>query len=116
MYYFKSSYLTGNSVSLLETVAENSQHYTKRQVECAKKARALHQALETPLIRDLKAFILMNCIANNPVTVTDVNVAEKILVLTLDKSKERQQGTNHHQLFAKLINNHADVDLCMDTL
>ncbi len=40
LYYFKPSYSTGNSVSLVETVAENSQHYTKQQVECAKQARA----------------------------------------------------------------------------
>ncbi len=107
----------------METVAENSEHFTLRQIERAKQARALHQLIGTLSIRDLKAVIQMNCIANNPVTVEDINVAEKIFGPDIGVLKGKSTRTkplpvvrNHVKIPAEIINNHADVDLCMDTL
>jgi hypothetical protein len=45
--------------------------------------QALYHALETPFIPDLKAVSQMNLIANNPITTSDIDIAEKILGLML---------------------------------
>jgi hypothetical protein len=50
----------------------------EREVAQAKMAQDLYHSLGTPSINDLKAVIRMNCIKNNPVTISDVNLAEKI--------------------------------------
>ena len=44
---------------MMETVDDNMKHYTQRQIERAKAARALYHSLGTPTIKDYKAFILM---------------------------------------------------------
>ena len=52
----------------------------------------------TPTVTNLKSMIRMNLIKNNKVTTEDVNLAEKLLVLTLEASKERLQKPNLRQL------------------
>jgi hypothetical protein len=65
-------------VSFINTVEESKTFYTEREVAQAKMARDLYHSLGTPPVKDLKAVIRMNCIKNNPVTIPDVNLAEKI--------------------------------------
>jgi hypothetical protein len=65
-------------VSFINTVEENKTFYTEREVAQAKMARDLYQSLGTPSIKDLNAVNRMNYIKNNPVTIADVNLAEKI--------------------------------------
>ena len=64
--------------NLLETVEQNTEHYTNRQIEKAKQARALYHALGTPTIKDFKAILRMNAIKNCPITLEDIDVAEFI--------------------------------------
>jgi hypothetical protein len=70
--------LSGISDVPLETVDENKKFYTARQVERARRARQLFYSLGNPSINDMKAIIWMNTIKNNPVTMDDVDIAEKI--------------------------------------
>ena len=63
---------------MVMTVDENKSFFTDREVERAKKARTLLHTLGCPTIQDLKAIIRMNTIANCPVTIPVVDLAEKI--------------------------------------
>ena len=61
----------------VNTVDENLEYMTERQIKRAKKARELYKAMGSPTIEDLKAIIRMNLIKNNEVSTADVNLAEK---------------------------------------
>ena len=67
--------------------------------------------------------IRMNAIANNPVTVDDIKIAEAIFgpdVGSLKGKTTRQKPTpvvnNYIKISKSLIATHANVELCMDTL
>ena len=62
----------------VQTVEENMQFHTPREVQRAKKARELLVSLGSPSVEDLKKAISTNAIANLPVTTKDVVLAEKI--------------------------------------
>ena len=62
----------------MNTVEENKTFYTERQVAQAKKAREFYHSMGCPSIPDLMAILRMNLVKNNPVTVEDVKLAEKI--------------------------------------
>jgi hypothetical protein len=64
--------------NLVQTLQENKSFYTDREVTRAKKARMLLHTPGCPTIQDLKAIIRMNTIANCPVTINDIDLAEKI--------------------------------------
>ena len=63
---------------MLNTVKENEQFYTSRQLAKAKMARKLYHNVGTPSLRDFKAIVRMNAISNCPITVEDINIAEKV--------------------------------------
>jgi len=63
---------------MVTSVAENSHAFTHRQFENAKRARRLYQIMGRPTVENLKALIRMNAIKDCPVTVEDVDIAEKI--------------------------------------
>ena len=48
--------------NMVQTLDENKKFYTNRQIERAKVARELYQALGTPSVRDFKNIIRMNMI------------------------------------------------------
>ena len=77
LYYIKPQIVTEVS-NLVSTIAENRRNYTIRQFERAKKARKLYHIVGTPTVDNFKALIKMNAIANCPITVEDINIAEKI--------------------------------------
>ena len=79
LYIFKPKYRT--NYSQVNSVEENKAMYTERQFERAKKAKELYYALGTPSTRDFKAIVRSNGIKNNPVTIADIDIAEKILDL-----------------------------------
>ena len=62
----------------METVAENMQGYSKRQIRDEKQARELMIAITCPSPRELKCLIKANMLMNNAVTVEDVNRAMDI--------------------------------------
>ena len=109
--------------NLVDTVAENRKGYTQRQFERAKRARALYHTIGTPTVRNFKALLRMNVIQNCPVTVDDVNMAEKIF--GPDKSSLKGKSTRKKPTVVKhdLVEipkevriKHKELDLCMDTM
>ena len=107
----------------VQTVEENKLFYTDRQVERAKQARELLHALGCPSIADLKNIIKMNSIKDCPVTVDDINLAEKIFgkdIATLKGKSTKQRPTpvvnDIVEIPKELVAAQHDVDLCIDTL
>ena len=65
-------------MQLLGTVEENATSHTKQQQEQAKEARKLHHIIGAPMVNNFKHIIKSNQIWNCPITVEDIEVAEKI--------------------------------------
>ena len=61
-------------ISLAQTLDQNKQMHTKRQQERAEVAKALHESLLFPTIKDYKQIIRTNQIKNCPVTITSVTL------------------------------------------
>ena len=62
----------------VNTVTENMQDFTKRQIQRAEVARALYRKLGFPSTKDFKWVVMSNQIRDCPVTVSDIEVATKI--------------------------------------
>ena len=106
---------------LNSTVKENKTFYTQRQFEKAKQARDLYHALGTPSIHDFKAMLQLNTIANNPVTLNDIKMAENIFGPDIGaiKGKTTRQTPapvveDYIDIPAELIAAQRDVILCID--
>ena len=65
-------------ITLVQTVQENEEGYSQRQILDAKKARDLYAKVGYPSTRDFKNIISNNLILNCPVTASDFVRAEKI--------------------------------------
>jgi hypothetical protein len=107
----------------MDSVEENKKMFTDRQVERAKKARQLYHALGTPSTKDFKAIITMNAIKNLPVTIDDVNLAEKIFGPDIGALKGKTTRhkpcpvvSDYIEIPSELIDNHHNVTLCIDTI
>jgi Reverse transcriptase (RNA-dependent DNA polymerase) len=127
LYYFKPTYNTnsGNETSLvnhsIESVKENKLFFTDRQVQRAKLARNIYHAIGTPSLKDFKLIITSNMIKNIPITIEDINIAEKIFgpdVGALKGKTTRQKPApvvnDYVEVPKELIDNHHNVTLCMD--
>ena len=90
-YYDKPNYRTSNAeITLVNSVEENKQLFTDQQVTRATRARELYHSLGTPSLADFKAIMRMNCIANNPVTIEDIDIAEKKFGPDMEASKAKR--------------------------
>jgi hypothetical protein len=69
---------TNREVSFIQTVHENKQGYSLRQLESARLAKDLYAKVGHPLQNDFKAMVAGGMILNCPVTVDDVIRAHKI--------------------------------------
>lgn len=67
-----------NDIVMVNTVEENEAGFTARQIEQAKRAKKLYGIVGYPSIKDFKAMIQGNLIMNCPVTIEDINIAEKV--------------------------------------
>jgi hypothetical protein len=65
-------------LTLVSTVKQESEGFSKRQLEQAKRARDFQGSVGHPSTQDLKNIIKSNLIINCPVTVADIDCAEKI--------------------------------------
>ena len=61
-----------------------------RQIKKADEARILYHIIGTPTVENFKGLIKMNIIANNPITIEDVDRAEKIIDQVFIAWKEKQ--------------------------
>jgi hypothetical protein len=80
LYVLKPSTLNkqNKEVQLLSSMQENRGFFTTAQFKRAKIARTLYHAMGTQSVQDFKALLRMNMIHNNPVTTSDIELAEKI--------------------------------------
>ena len=70
---------TGNrQVTMVQTVTENENDYSQRQLADTKTARDLYAKVIYPSIRDFSIMITKNMIMNCPVTIEDVMRAKNI--------------------------------------
>jgi Reverse transcriptase (RNA-dependent DNA polymerase) len=127
LYYLKPTYNTNNGKEKslvnhsIESVKENKLLYTDRQVQRAKLARNIYHAIGTPSLKDFKLIITSNMIKNIPITIDDINIAEKIFgpdVGALKGKTTRQKPApvveDYVEVPKELIDNHQNVTLCMD--
>ena len=63
----------------MQTVQENEEGYSQRQIQDAEKARDLYAKVRYPSTRDFQQMISQNLILNCPVTVSDVAEADKFM-------------------------------------
>ena len=70
--------LIEQQIVLLNTVKENELGYTKQQIEQARRARNLYGMIGYPSVMDYKNSVKHNLINNCPITVKDIEAAEKI--------------------------------------
>jgi hypothetical protein len=61
-------------LSLVQTVHENSQFFTPRQIESAKLARDLYEMIGRPSYTDFIAIVKNNLLPNINITVKDVEM------------------------------------------
>ena len=64
--------------NMVTTVKENRMGYTERQFKDAKRARQLYHNIGCPTVENFKQLLRQNIIEDCPVTIDDVNIAEKI--------------------------------------
>jgi hypothetical protein len=65
-------------LAFINTVSENKEGFTKRQIKSAELARTLYNTLSYPSMKDFKWVIKSNQIKDCPVIVQDIDVARKI--------------------------------------
>ena len=68
----------GHHMSMVNTVKEAEEGFSKRQVAQAKLAREFQAIVGNPSTHDLKAIVSSNQLANCPITVDDIERAETI--------------------------------------
>jgi hypothetical protein len=100
---------------------ENKAFYTNQQFAKAKKVCKLYHALGTPSIQDFKAMLQMNLIANNLITVEDIEIAEQIFGSDIGSLKGKTTRMkpipvvdNYIAIPQKLYAKQQDVVLCID--
>ena len=67
-----------SAVTLVTTVQDNLQGYSKKQVEGAKKARELQAMVGHPSTRDFEKMVHANLIANCPITENNIAITNAI--------------------------------------
>jgi hypothetical protein len=107
----------------IETVQENKKGYTQRQFEDAKQARKLYHIIGCPTTENFKALLRQNIIKNCPVTVEDVNIAERIFGPDIGTLKGKSTRTKPIPVKSDLIEIppelkklHKNLTLCMDIM
>ena len=109
-------------VNMIETVEENMQGFSKRQIERAKVARNLYETIGFPSINDYKKIVKMNGIRNCPVTIDDINNMEKIFGTNIYTLKGKVTGQTHGgvkdyiDVPKELKMKNENVELCADIM
>ena len=75
------------NITLINTIEENLQGFSKHQIEQAKLARKLYHVMAIPSIHDFKELIKNNMLYNCPITIEDINNAEEIFGMSVASLK-----------------------------
>ena len=81
-----------------QTKEENEKDYSAAQREKAKVARRLYHRIGTPSVCNFKYIVRSNRIRNCPVTVEDINIAEKSMGRISHTLRVRQLDGTQQQL------------------
>ena len=105
----------------VESVKDNQRDYTERELQRAKRARNLYHSLAVPSIGDFKTIIKMNAISGNPVTLEDVEMAERIYGPSIASLKGKVTRQRPKPVVSSVVpvpkalyQNNAKVVLCID--
>ena len=108
---------------MASTVKENKEGFTKRQFDSAKVARAFYHIAGCPTLTNFKHIIRQNIFKNCPVTVADVDVAERIFGPDLGtlKGKSTRRAPlpvvdDNVAIPPEILEEHKDLVLCMDLM
>ena len=125
LYIYKPKIVTKkeNQVQLVQTMDENKAFFTNCQFAIAKKVHELYHALGMPSTQDFKAMLRMNLIANNPVTMEDIEIAKQIFgpdIRSLKGKTTRQKPipvvNNYIAIPKELYAKQQDIVLCIDSI
>jgi hypothetical protein len=94
---------TNPEVTFLQTVRENEQGYSQRQLEQARLARDLYTKVGHPLPQDFKAMVAGGMILNSPITVADAIRADKIYGPSIAALKGKTVRRSPEQVVTNLI-------------
>ena len=110
--------------NMISTVKENRKGYTQRQFDAAKRARKLYHSLGCPTTENFKAIIRMKVIKNCPVTVDDINIAERIFGPDIGTLKGKTTRRNiakavkddYVEIPKEILKQHNNLTLCIDIM
>ena len=111
----------GSACFMASTVKENKEGFTKRQFDSANKvARAFYHIAGCPTLTNFKHIIRQNIFKNCPVTVADVDVAERIFGPDLGtlKGKSTRRAPlpvvdDNVAIPPEILEEHKDLVLCI---
>ena len=75
--------MDSRDITLVNTIEENTEGFSNRQIEQARKAKNLYNIMGLPSLRDFKGLIENNMINNCPITLEYVNNSIKIYGLSI---------------------------------
>ena len=112
-----------NTFQALETVKENMQGYTQKEIKGARAAKDLYRHFQCPGYEAFKSLLKTNVIQDCPVTVQDAINAEKIfgpdVGLLKGKSRRPKQAAQKNEWIEvprEIYEKHPDLDLHIDVI
>jgi hypothetical protein len=112
-----------NSMSLVQTVAENGKFFTPRQIAQAKVARDLYAMIGRPSKNDFMGIINNNLLLNSPITAQDITNAETIFGKDIGSIQGKTTRTRPQRVitdFVKVPNGilkyHREITLSIDVM
>ena len=108
---------------LINSVDNNKQQYSKKEINRAVKARQMHQLLGWPSTQHFKSYVKNNMLKNCDVTVDDINRAEKIygvpspiLQGKMSKPEQKSKRVSVIPLPMDISEEHRNIILSIDIL
>ena len=97
--------------------------FTKRQYKQAREARRVYNIIGNPSLNDFKSIIKMNAIKDCPITLEDIDIAERIFgkdIASLKGKTTRKKPIpvikDYVDIPTELKQLHKDVELCVDIM
>ena len=108
-------------IILVNTLEDNLQGFSQRQIEQAKRARKLYHIMGLPSMHDFTELIKNNMLYNCPINVQDINNSIEIYgtpVATLKGKATRKKpevvSSDYFEVPEDILKNHKLVTLCAD--
>ena len=112
-----------HDITLVQTVQENEERYSRRQIQDAKNYRDLYAKVGYPYSRDFQQMISQDLIMNCPVNVSDVARAVKIygkdihiLKVKKTRSKPKQVVIDYMEMPKSTLESNNNITLSIDIM